>query len=110
MKRVEAAIQRELVRWIKETFPHVRMQATLNENSRNQMDMGCEKGIPDLLLFLTVGDVCHVIFFELKRMKGRLSEDQKEWRKPAGTNTHYGLGYGLIESKEVLTKIIGELK
>ena len=104
-KNVEGAIQRALVRWIHETYPHIKVVATLNENNRHCMDMGCDDGITDLILFDRVDGVLHVFFHELKKLKGTLQPNQVDWEidyvmRYASSNTHYAVGYGFEQSKK----------
>jgi hypothetical protein len=114
MKKVEAAIQRALVEWIGKTYPYVMVQATLNENSRHAIDMGCCVGIPDLLLFWRKGDTMHVLFLELKtkHKKSKVRDTQVEWyknnyKKLEGVNTHYAVAKGFSEAKKEITVQLG---
>jgi hypothetical protein len=98
--RIEAAIQRELVRWIKNTYPEARVHASLNENSRHNTDMGIWVGFPDLTLFHNN----HELYLELKKKKGKLSGAQikchaelKEMGKTVVT------AYGYIEAQEKIS-------
>lgn len=106
VKRIEASIQRALVDWIKNNHSEIMMQATLNENSRHAMDMGCTAGIPDLLLFRRAEDVLHVMFLELKTTQGKLSKPQTEWVRDdydvrlKSSNTHYAVAYGFSDAKK----------
>ena len=77
-RRVEAAIQRNYVSWIKENYPQVIINATANEHSRKHMSEGHEAGITDLLLFARDADrVVHILMQEMKTKKGKLSKSQK---------------------------------
>lgn len=101
-KKVEAAIQRALVAWIRENYPSVEILATLNENSRHQIDMGCDVGITDLLIFKPVQNVKHIFYLELKTQTGKLHASQKKWaaRYTPYENTHYGVAYGFADARE----------
>lgn len=109
-RRIEASIQRHLVKWLEEEFPHVRIVATLNENNRHCMDMGCQEGITDLLLFWEPnGDgIEHIFYLELKTKTGKLSDPQIEWaeKRPIRSNTHYAVAYGFSQAKDICCKIM----
>lgn len=107
-KNIEAAIQRALVIWIKETYPKVRVHATLNELARQHITMGCDVGIPDLLLFERRGKIMHAMFLELKKTKGKLSESQIDWHEHycsdlKSSNTNYAVVYGFLAAQEAIT-------
>lgn len=102
-KNAEGAIQRALVRWIRDKYgPFVRVHATMNEDSRTQAAMGIDIGIPDLLIFYHVGDVEHIFYLELKTKTGCLSKSQKYWvsKYVKSSNTDYAVAYGFSEAKE----------
>lgn len=111
-KKVEAAIQRALIDWIGNNYRHVMVQATLNENSRNYMNMGCTVGIPDLLIFWRKNGVMQVMFLELKTKKGKLSKSQINWKDAwydsllKEKNTHYAVAYGFGQAKDILEKVM----
>ena len=111
---IEAAIQRAGVDWVKKTHADVKIIATLNENSRHHIGMGCDVGITDLMLMKRVGGVLYVFFLELKKKKGVLSKSQKDWRidyecRFAGNNTRYDVAYGFDEMKEKINLWIKSL-
>jgi hypothetical protein len=105
--RVESAIQRALVDWLVKKYPQLVTQATLNENSRHNIDMGLSVGITDLLIFLRKDDICHIFFHELKTKAkaSRLRDSQVEWYrdiyvpKLQASNTHYAVSKGFTEAK-----------
>ena len=111
---MEASIQRAVVRWIRETYGHVKCVATLNENNRHCMDMGCDDGIVDLPIHWTPpGDVMHTLWLELKRCDGSLQENQKEWAADyqenyAARNTYYATAYGFLHAQRIIACIIHE--
>jgi len=103
---IEDAIQKELIRWIRETYPEAKVIATRNEENRRRPHE-IENGMPDLLIRWKRDNIRHFLYFEVKTKKGRLSPDQKEWAAlPRLSNEHYGIGYGLIQCKEVITMIL----
>lgn len=105
MKRVEAAIQKEVLRWVKEQYPDVIITATANERSYKEVDqIGC-LGIQDILIFKVMNGVMHIYFLELKSKKGRLLKSQIDFNilfdsKFACDNAKRDVAYGLIEAKE----------
>jgi len=109
-KRVEASIQRELVRWFNATYKDYMLQATLNENSRHNVEMGVVVGITDLLIFARKDDILHVFFHEIKtkNRKSKLNPAQIKWhdeiyeKKIKANNTHYAASKGLIEAKKAI--------
>lgn len=111
MKRTEASIQRNLVKWIKETYPNVKVIAAQNENSRHATEQGTDVGLPDLILMWRVDDILEVFFLELKTKKGRLQPSQKEWaadyaKRFISENTHYDVAYGFSEAKKKIAEVI----
>jgi len=114
IKRVEAAVQRGAVRWIYETYDGVKVVATLNENNRHCMDMGCDDGITDLILFWTPPVepyIMHTLFLELKKSEGKLQPNQKDWAASyhegwAANNTYYACAYGFKQVREIITCIV----
>lgn len=103
--RVEASIQRHLVAWIRSEYPSIKVVATLNENSRTQIEMGCDVGITDLILLDRHDGVLFVFFLELKTKKGKLSQSQKDWQEDyinryESANATYDVAYGFSQAKE----------
>lgn len=110
-KRAEAAIQRAVVDWVRREWPMVKVVATLNENNRHCMNMGCDDGITDLILMWTPMDVMHTLFLELKTKNGTLQPNQQEWSAAyhigwAGTNTHYATAYGFEHACKIIACIL----
>ena len=105
--KVEAAVQRALVDWMAKKYPQLVTQATLNENSRHNIDMGICVGITDLIIYLKKGDICHIFFHELKTKNkaSKRSEPQVRWYnetyvpKLKACNTHYATSKGFAEAK-----------
>ena len=112
MTRVEAAIQRALVDWFCKTYKDYMLTATLNENSRHNIEMGVVVGITDLLIFARKDDILHVFFHELKtkNKNSRISPSQVDWHKKIyipklqASNTHYAVSKGLSEAKKEITE------
>lgn len=100
--KIEDAIQRDLIHWIKQNYPTVKVFATRNEDSYKRSNE-IEAGLPDLILRWQVGDIRHFLYFEIKTMTGRLSKKQREWaEEPRCANEHYLAGYGLKECRELI--------
>jgi len=110
MKRVESAIQRATVDYVKKTYKQMVLQATLNENSRHNIEMGLSVGITDLIIFLRHKDVLHVFFHELKTKEknSKRNESQVKWYnetyvpKLQASNTHYAFSNGFSEAKKAI--------
>jgi len=110
-KRVESAIQRAVVRWVAGTYDHVKVVATLNENNKHCMDMGCDLGITDLIIHWTVDGTMYTLFLELKTTTGSLQESQEDWAFDyqyhyAATNTYYGTAFGYEKAIEIIACVI----
>ena len=106
-KNAEAAIQRELVRYLARTqFSfEIKVAASQNENSRHAVNQGMDKGEPDLRLAVRVDDTAHFFFLELKTLTGTLIPSQIEWNADfdenyASSNWSRDVAYGLVEAKE----------
>lgn len=106
--KIEDAIQRDLLRWIKRNYPHIKAFATRNEDSRKRSEE-IEVGIPDIIIRWEEGGIRHFFYLEIKRLKGKLSNSQKEWVKenPCLPNERYAVGYGLEECKQKIIDIFG---
>lgn len=92
-RHVEAAIQREFVRWVRDDFvlllgddiTDFTIVAVRNEASTSAMSLALDKkmgltpGFPDLIITFIKDEVKHIYYLELKTMKGTLSKSQKEW-------------------------------
>lgn len=113
VKRVEAAIQRAVIAYIRKRFPHVKIAASQNENSRHAASQGMDIGEPDLRLLWRTGGVTHLLYLELKTKKGRLSPSQIAWNADFDANyssdnctraVAYGLDDACHQLKNLLTK------
>lgn len=117
MTRIEAAVQRALVDWFNKTYKTHMLQATLNENSRHNIEMGVVVGITDLIIFARKDDVLHVFFHELKtkQKNSNLKESQIKWYKDfylgrlKASNTHYAVSRGLSEAKKEIVDWINSI-
>lgn len=106
MNKIEDAIQKELICWLRQEYPTAKVTATRNESNYRRTDE-IEVGMPDLLIRQPRGEVMHIIYFEIKTMKGKLSPAQKTWAAlPRLSNEHYGHGFGLGECKSVLSGLL----
>lgn len=110
--RIEASIQRAVVAYTRDKHPDVMIQATLNENSRHAMDMGCSPGITDLILFIVRHKTLYVLFLELKKKKGKLSSSQITWadNRPLADNCSYAVGYGYHEAISIIDGWVGNIR
>lgn len=105
-RRIEDAIQRALVKWIREECPSIHIIATRNEDSRKFVGMGVDVGVTDLILMKKRDDILQVLFLEMKTKRGKLSESQKEWKTGKydlllnSNNTQYDVAYGFENAKE----------
>jgi|DEB0MinimDraft_3_1074331.scaffolds.fasta_scaffold81741_2 hypothetical protein len=105
-RKVEDAIQKELIRWIKETYPHVMVFATRNEDSYKRSDE-IEAGLPDIIIRWPHGDTRYFLYFEVKTKAGRLSASQKKWaEKDRCANELYAVGYGLEDCKKEIAALL----
>ena len=105
-KQVEAAIQKHIVLYVRDTYPLVKIHATQNEHSYNKNTDG-DLGITDLILFRRKGKTLHIFFLELKTTVGTLLASQKKWKKDydkdfAANNTTYGVAYGYTAAKDAI--------
>lgn len=105
-KNIEDAIQRDLMLWIKREHPYLKAFATRNEDSRKRSEE-IEVGLPDVIIRWEQGGIRHLFYLEIKRKKGRLSENQKQWIKDNSllANEYYAVAYGLEECKQAINAI-----
>lgn len=107
--KVEAAIQKELVKWMRQEYPKIDIRYNKGEGDKNLIEaiddkrMGlAEAGTPDLTLFMDKGEYTYIFELELKRKKGKLNEAQKEWWsefKP-NKNKQGQIAYGLFDAQD----------
>lgn len=102
--KIEDAIQRDLIHWIKENYPAIKVFATRNEDSYKRSNE-IEAGLPDLILRWQAGKTRHFLYFEIKTIKGKLHDAQKKWAaEPRCDNEHYLVGYGLKECRDLISR------
>ena len=117
MTRVEAAIQRALVDWFLKTYKDYLLTATLNENSRHNLEMGVSVGITDFIIFARNDNILHVFFHELKTKakNSKRSPSQVKWYnetyvpKLQASNTHYAFSKGFSEAKQQIVEWINKV-
>ena len=112
MKRIEDAIQRELIKWLKNNYPEVEARYNKIENKANKIQAAIDKkmgaavaGTPDLTLFTDVADWTYILELELKILDGTLRDSQKKWHKEfkPTKNRQAAIAYGLIEAQKTIT-------
>lgn len=108
MNKIEAAIQKSLIAWVKIEYPHIIITTTANEKSYKETAQIGSLGITDLLLFMPPPKE-KVLFLELKKMKGKLLESQINWNKEFDNKFlpsviySRAVAYGFIEAKHIIT-------
>src|SRR5690348_6725880 len=111
--KVEAAIQRALVQWMRlemTQFP-IKIASNNNEHARNYINMGVDVGSPDLLITWRKNDIAHMFYLELKTKKGKLSKSQVEWNEDfdknfACNNCQRAVAYGFSDAKKIVSEIL----
>ena len=110
MSKAEQNLQTAIVTYIKLQYPHVLFTATmggLKLNSWNQRNIlkatGYLKGVADLLIFESKGNMYKGLFIEVKTLKGKLTKEQKEFKIKANDRGYYCVTvYGLDNAIDVL--------
>lgn len=106
--KIEAAIQKSLVAWIKTTYPDTDFVITENER-KNFNQLTAQLGIPDLIIFKPLNNITHILFLEIKKINGKLSKSEINWRdniyKPC-SNTQYFTGYGYLECQNKIKEFL----
>jgi hypothetical protein len=100
--------QRQLVQWAKQfgwgqMLFHIPNETTSGQGwvIRNRQ-MGCRKGVPDLMLAYPKGGR-HGLFIEMKKPGGRLSNEQKKWLSNLNTLGYEAkCCYGWEEARDVI--------
>jgi len=118
-KKVEATIQKELVKWLRKNYPDVVICYNRLENKKNMVEiiddkrMGAViKGTPDLTLMLDEKNITYIFYLELKTLKGKLQQSQKEWWdnfKPT-LNKKGEIAYGLQEAQKKIKQWLDFVK
>lgn len=84
-RRVETAIQKELVKWLNIEHPTLEFYYYKAEGEKSMVEavedkrMGLKAGFPDLFFFKDIDDITYVFHLELKKLKGFMHNSQKEW-------------------------------
>ena len=110
MKHIESAIQRELVKWLANDYPDIEVIFRKNEGKKSKQSaildklMGLKAGVPDLQLIVDITALSYFLELELKTLKGRLNDNQKEWHanfKPT-RNRQSAVAYGLLQAQDIV--------
>ncbi len=105
--KVESAIQKAVIRWVKDNYPDVIITATANERSYRETDQIGSLGIPDLILF-TLDE--RVLFLELKRKSGSLLPSQAAWNEAfdlrRSTQFRRAVAYGFAEARAAISSFL----
>lgn len=104
--RIEDAIQSEVIRKVKELYPHIRIFAIRNETNRYRTEE-CDIGHPDLQLEATAPDhIEYILKLEIKIIKGKLRDTQKKWNANFDStyrkNCQRFIAYGTNEALAVI--------
>ena len=119
MKKVEDAIQKEIVKWIRKEYPEVDLRMNNLDGNKNMIQAMQDKrrgqaikGTPDLTLFIHKEDYTHILELELKTKKGSLNTNQEEWWSEFRPNQNRvgEVGYGLADTQEKIQKWINSIK
>jgi hypothetical protein len=107
--KVERAIQRALVHYLKTTpsCSKIKVCAPMNENSKHCLDMGVDVGCTDLILGTRVGSLYHILYLEIKTKNGELSPSQIGWNAEfdeiyASENCCRQVAYGYHEGIRII--------
>jgi hypothetical protein len=104
MLKVERAIQKALVHWLKTDLPQIKVAASQNEDSFHNTDLGMDVGEPDLRLLFRSEGVTHLYYVELKKKKGKLHASQIKWnadfdKNYASSNCMRDVAYGYVDAQ-----------
>ena len=117
MKHCESSIQRELILWLKQTYPEVEYIFRKNEGMKSQQTatldkkMGLRAGVPDLQLLANKNNKTYILELEIKIIKGILNTNQKRWHAEfvETENRIAKVGYGFIQCKQLTTNWLNSL-
>jgi hypothetical protein len=118
VRRIEDAIQEQLILWLKAEHPDVAVDFNKNEGKKTiatamkDQRMGQRAGRPDLQLSKKVRSTKHYLQLEIKKLKGKLLPSQKEYHAefvPAA-NDRLEVGYGFEQCKEIITNWLQSLR
>lgn len=109
-RNIEIAGQRELLKYIKLTYPQLEVVWVRNEGDKALISAvldemsGLVAGFPDLIIFATIGEWTHLLHLELKKIKGTLSGSQKDWHADfiPTTNRTLATAYGYLHAREIV--------
>lgn len=117
-KNPEGAIQRELVKWLRLTYPLIEIRYNKNENKANKVQAIVDKklgqaiaGTPDLTLFCNKRGYTYILELELKTKTGKLSPSQKLWHSKfiSTANRKAVIAYGFVEAITAVERWLGEI-
>lgn len=117
-KRIEAAIQKQLILWINQEHPLIRYKANKNEDAGSvvkaleNIRMGrAEAGYPDLTLEIDKFGWTWILELELKTKKGKLNDAQKDWHSKfiSTANRKAAIAYGYIEAQTAVTNWLRDI-
>jgi hypothetical protein len=117
MKHTESSIQRELILWLKQTYPNVEYIFRKNEGMKSQQTatldkkMGLMAGVPDLQLLLNKNNITYILELEIKIIKGMLNPNQRRWHAAfvETSNRKLATGYGFAQCKEIIENWIKDI-
>lgn len=114
-KNIEAAIQREHVKWLR--AQGLEVVAYKSEGQKSGMTAALDKmsgvkaGFPDLMIFKKVRSIYHILHQELKTQKGTLNPKQILWHSEfiPTKNRQAVVSYGLHQAQEHVTKWLEDI-
>lgn len=117
VNKIEGALQKELVKWIRLTYPFIDIRYNKGEGRKTKGEaiqdkkMGLAKaGTPDLTLFIHNDDYTYILELELKAEKRRkeknegLNDNQVKWWRDFTENKNRKgrIAYNLKEAQEYI--------